>query len=171
MACKFQVSNAAVAYLVSGNPGLKCLRARGCRNLSQQESDPQKREFSFSYSCRELHNEIGRTCMLEEIALGWGFSYSSLEALKPAITSLRKITVGLGGLLGEDGLRKLPTICPMLESIILYFQVFVMVDLEIIVGDNYDFPCGLFCYTSISCDIRNIECSYDLDFGIIIFEV
>ncbi|XP_034226541.1 BTB/POZ domain-containing protein FBL11 isoform X2 [Prunus dulcis] len=117
------VSNAAVAYLVGGNPGLKCLKARGCRNLSQQESDPQKREFSFSYSCRELHNEIGRTCMLEEIALGWGFSYSSLEALKPAITSLRKITVGLGGLLGEDGLRKLPTICPMLELIILYFQV------------------------------------------------
>lgn len=114
--------------------------------------------------------------MLEEIALGWGFSYSSLEALKPAITSLRKITVGLGGLLGEDGLRKLPTICPMLELIILYFQVFVIVDLEIIVGDNCDFPCGLFCYTSmscdiISCDIRNIECSYDLDFGIIIFEV
>ncbi|XP_008241274.1 PREDICTED: BTB/POZ domain-containing protein FBL11 isoform X1 [Prunus mume] len=117
------VSNAAVAYLVGGNPGLKCLKARGCRNLSEQESDPQKREFSFSYSCRELHNEIGRTCMLEEIALGWGFSYASLEALKPAITSLRKITVGLGGLLGEDGLRKLPTICPMLESIILYFQV------------------------------------------------
>lgn len=91
--------------------------------MSQLESEAQERPFSSSYSCRELHNEIGRTCVLEEIALGWGFSYSSLEALKPAVTSLRKITVGLGGSLGEDGLRKLPTISPMLESIILYFQV------------------------------------------------
>ncbi|KAM1196846.1 hypothetical protein ACFX2I_008519 [Malus domestica] len=117
------VSKAALAHLISGNPGVKCLKARGCRNLSQQESEAQKRAFSSSYSCRELHNEIGRTCVLEEIALGWGFSYSSLKALKPAVTSLRKITVGLGGSLGEDGLRKLPTISPMLESIILYFQV------------------------------------------------
>lgn len=61
--------------------------------------------------------------MLEEIALGWGFSYSSLEALKPAISSMRKITVGLGGSLGEDSLGRLPNICPMLESIVLYFLV------------------------------------------------
>lgn len=122
-ACKIQVSEAALAHLVGRNPGLKCLKLRGCRNLSQQESDAQMREFSSAYSCRELHNKIGRTLMLEEISLGWGFSYSSLEALKPAISSLRKITVGLGGSLGEDALGRLPIICPMLESVILYFQV------------------------------------------------
>ena len=64
--------------------------------------------------------------MLEEIALGWGFSYSSLEAVKPAISSLWKITVGLGGSLGEDTLGRLPDICPKLESITLYFQVIVV---------------------------------------------
>ncbi|XP_024188680.1 BTB/POZ domain-containing protein FBL11 isoform X2 [Rosa chinensis] len=118
-----RVSQAALAHLVGRNPGLKCLKLRGCRNLSQQECDTQNGEFSSAYSCRELHNTIGRTLMLEDIALGWGFSYFSLEALKPAISSLRKITVGLGGSLGEDTLGRLPNICPMLESIVLYFQV------------------------------------------------
>ncbi|XP_004305356.1 PREDICTED: BTB/POZ domain-containing protein FBL11-like [Fragaria vesca subsp. vesca] len=118
-----KVAQAALAHLVGRNPGLKCLKLRGCRNLSQQERDTQKGEFSSVYSCRELLNTIGKTLMLEEIALGWGFSYSSLEALKPAISSLRKITVGLGGSLGEDSLGRLPNICPMLESIAIYFQV------------------------------------------------
>jgi hypothetical protein len=45
--------------------------------------------------------------------------------------SLKTINVGLGGMLGEDALRALPVICPMLETIILYFQVIIY------------FPCGL----------------------------
>ncbi|XP_050380363.1 BTB/POZ domain-containing protein FBL11 isoform X2 [Argentina anserina] len=118
-----KVSHAALAHLVGRNPGLKCLKLRGCRYLSQQECDTQKGEYSSVYSCRELLNTIGRTLRLEELALGWGFSYSSLEALKPAISSLRKITVGLGGSLGEDTLGRLLNICPMLDSIVLYFQV------------------------------------------------
>ncbi|KAL7195808.1 hypothetical protein ACSBR1_035945 [Camellia fascicularis] len=119
-----KVSSAALAHIISRNPGLKCLKAKGCRNLFHQKSKTEGRVFSsFEYSCREWYIELGKTCKLEEIALGWGFSCFSLEALKPAITTLRAITVGLGASLGQDSLELLPTTCPLLETVILYFQV------------------------------------------------
>ncbi|KAG8648659.1 hypothetical protein MANES_08G022900v8 [Manihot esculenta] len=117
------VSGDALAYIVNGNPALKCLNARGCKNLIHQGSNTSGTELSSSYSCRDLYTVLGKKCMLEEIAFGWGFSWLSLLALRPAIMSLRAISVGLGGSLGEDALRLLPTTCPMLESLILCFQV------------------------------------------------
>ncbi|KAJ4705164.1 BTB/POZ domain-containing protein FBL11 [Melia azedarach] len=117
------ISGASLAHIVRGNTGLKYLNARGCKNLFQQQSNTSGIDFSSSFPCEEIFVELGRTCKLEEIALGWGFSHLSLETLKPAITSLRTITVGLGGSLSEDSLRLLPTTCPMLESIVLHFQV------------------------------------------------
>ncbi|XP_018839777.1 BTB/POZ domain-containing protein FBL11 isoform X8 [Juglans regia] len=117
------VSGAALAQIVHGNPGLKHLRARGCRNMLQQETNTSEGEFSSSYTCKELYLELGKKCKLEEVALGWGFSCFSVEALQPAIKSLRSITVGLGGSLGEDVLQQLSATCPMLESLILHFQV------------------------------------------------
>ncbi|XP_062166562.1 BTB/POZ domain-containing protein FBL11 isoform X4 [Alnus glutinosa] len=117
------VSGAALAWIVRGNPGLKCLKVRGCRHMFQPESSTSGGEFSSSYTFKELYVELGKKCRLEEIALGWGFSYFSLEALQPAIMSLRSITVGLGGSLGENGLKQLSATCPMLESVILHFQV------------------------------------------------
>ncbi|KAA8516693.1 hypothetical protein F0562_016801 [Nyssa sinensis] len=119
-----KVSDAALAHIVRGNPGLKCLKARDCHNLFQNESKTQGGEFpSSSYSCTELFFELGKTCKLEEIALGWGLSGFSMEVLKPAIAMLRAMTVGLGGSLGHDVLKLLPTVCPFLESLILYYQV------------------------------------------------
>ncbi|CAL5419740.1 unnamed protein product [Camellia sinensis] len=119
-----KVSSAALAHIISRNPGLKCLKAKGCRNLFHQKSKTEGGVFSsFKYSCREWYIELGETCKLEEIALGWGFSCFSLEALKPAITTLRAITVGLGASLGQDSIELLPTTCPLLETVILYFQV------------------------------------------------
>ena len=120
---KFQVSGAALNLVVRANPGLKCLKARGCKNLFRPENMEKESKLSSSYSCEELFIELGKTCRLEEIALGWGFSYFSLQDLKPAILSLRAMTVGLGGSLPEDSLRLLPTTCPLLESLVLYFQV------------------------------------------------
>ncbi|XP_041024898.1 BTB/POZ domain-containing protein FBL11 isoform X4 [Juglans microcarpa x Juglans regia] len=117
------VSGAALAQIVHGNPGLKHLRARGCRNILQQETNTSVGEFSSLYTCKELYLELGKKCKLEEVALGWGFSCFSVEALQPAIKSLRSITVGLGGSLGEDVLQQLSATCPMLESLILHFQV------------------------------------------------
>lgn len=119
-----KVSGVAVAHLVHQNPGLKCLKARGCRHLSPNLTKIEGREHhTLSYTSAELHCELGKSCQLEEIAVGWGFSLFSLEALKPAIGSLRTLVVGLGGSLGHDGLKFLPAFCPLLETLMIYFQV------------------------------------------------
>lgn len=117
---KIQVSANVLAHVVHGNPGLKQLKARGCKNLFHQCKSP---EFGFSSSSEDFYLELGKKCQLEEIALGWGFSLFSFRTLKHAITSLRAITVGLGGTLGQDALTLLPATCPLLESVILHFQV------------------------------------------------
>lgn len=122
---KLQISRAALAYVIHGNPSLNCLKARGCRNLVQEDGSIEKRESSFSLH-EELNAELGKMCSLEEIEFGWGFSTFSLRALEPALISLKTITVGLGGMLGEDALRRLPAICPLLETIILHFQVIII---------------------------------------------
>ncbi|KAI3814130.1 hypothetical protein L1987_18877 [Smallanthus sonchifolius] len=109
-----KVSAAAVAHVIGQNPGLKCLKARGCKNLLQQGSMTESKNVYF---------ELGKLCKLDEISVGWGFSYLSLEALKPAISLLKAIEVGLGGFLCHDGLKLLPVTCPLLESVVLYFQV------------------------------------------------
>lgn len=114
------VSANVLAHVVHGNPGLKQLKARGCKNLFHQCKSP---EFGFSSSSEDFYLELGKKCQLEEIALGWGFSLFSFRTLKHAITSLRAITVGLGGTLGQDALTLLPATCPLLESVILHFQV------------------------------------------------
>lgn len=76
-----------------------------------------------THTPEEFFVELGKSCKLEELELGWGFSYFSLRALKPAINILRTLVVGLGGSLGPDGLELLPSFCPMLETLIIYFQV------------------------------------------------
>ncbi|KAI3707560.1 hypothetical protein L6452_26186 [Arctium lappa] len=114
-----KVSAAAVAHIIGRNPGLRCLKARGCENLLQQEVRTKGGENSNIF----FLFEFGKSCKLDEISVGWGFSYISLEALKPAVSRLKAIEVGLGGMLGHDGLKGLPAICPSLESVVLYFQV------------------------------------------------
>ncbi|PIN16821.1 hypothetical protein CDL12_10523 [Handroanthus impetiginosus] len=119
-----KVSCAALSHVIRRNPDLKSLKSRGCRHLLQLESETKERKLYIpSYPPEELYSELGKSCKLEEIELGWGFSFFSLGALKPAIKTLRSLVVGLGGSLGHDGLKLLPTVSPMLETLILYFQV------------------------------------------------
>ncbi|OIW05110.1 hypothetical protein TanjilG_02583 [Lupinus angustifolius] len=118
-----KISGAALAYIIHRNPSLKCLKARGCKNLFQEDNSIVKRESSFSTSHEELHAELEKECTLEEVEVGWGFSTFFLSALEPALMSLKTISVGLGGTLGEYALRRLPAICPLLETISLHFQV------------------------------------------------
>ncbi|GAU16053.1 hypothetical protein TSUD_339240 [Trifolium subterraneum] len=118
-----KISEAALSYVIHRHPNLKSLKARGCTNLLKGDSSIEKRECSFSSLHDELHADLGKKCRLEEIEFGWGFSSFSLRALEPALMSLKTISVGLGGMLGEDALRELPAICPLLETIILHFQV------------------------------------------------
>ncbi|KAF4368234.1 hypothetical protein F8388_022867 [Cannabis sativa] len=118
------VSGEALAHIIYRNTGLKCLRVKGCRNLFRCKCDATTMgEFSYLNSCGEVEIALGKTCRLHEISLGWGFSHFSMEALKPAITTLRKLTAGLGSSLGEAALVQLPSACPILESVALYFQV------------------------------------------------
>ncbi|CAI8614818.1 unnamed protein product [Vicia faba] len=118
-----KISEAALSYVIHGNPSLKSLKARGCKNLLKGDIFIEKRESSFSSLHEELHTELGKKCRLEELEFGWGFSSFSFSALEPALRSLKTINVGLGGMLGDDALRQLPAICPLLETIILHFQV------------------------------------------------
>ncbi|XP_009627140.1 BTB/POZ domain-containing protein FBL11 isoform X2 [Nicotiana tomentosiformis] len=118
-----KVSCHAVGHVVRRSPHLKCLIARGCRHLLQEENNILENSPTLSYNCPVLYYELGKSCNLEEISIGWGFSFFSLEALRPAIKMLRTFIVGLGGSLGEDGLKLVPTFCPWLETLILYFQV------------------------------------------------
>ncbi|KAI4348997.1 hypothetical protein L6164_009656 [Bauhinia variegata] len=114
-----KISGAALAHVICQNPSLKCLKARGCGNLVQENNNyTDKREYFH-----ELFAELGKMCRLEGIDFGWNFSSFSLKALEPAVTSLKTISVGLGGMLGEDALIRLPTICPLVEIVILNFQV------------------------------------------------
>ncbi|XP_075103270.1 BTB/POZ domain-containing protein FBL11-like isoform X2 [Nicotiana tabacum] len=118
-----KVSCHAVGHVVRRSPHLKCLIARGCRHLLQEENNILENFPTLSYNCPVLYYELGKSCNLEEISLGWGFSFFSLETLRPAIKMLKTFIVGLGGSLGEDGLKLVPTFCPWLETLILYFQV------------------------------------------------
>ncbi|CAJ1886721.1 unnamed protein product [Sphenostylis stenocarpa] len=118
-----KISGAALAYVIQGNPSLKCLKARDCRNLFPGDNCAEKRESCFPSWHEQLHAGLGKMCRLEEIEFGWGFSSFSLSSLESALMSLKTINLGLGGVLGEDSLKRLPAICPLLETIILHFQV------------------------------------------------
>ncbi|CAN8316642.1 unnamed protein product [Cochlearia groenlandica] len=110
------ISNTALARVISKNHNLKSLKARGCKNLLQLQIDGRTDSFSPLFNC------LRKTTRLEELEIGWGFSYFSLETLRPAIAFLRAISVGLGASLGDDALKLLPSACPLLESVVLCFQ-------------------------------------------------
>lgn len=123
-----QISGVALAHIVHRNPELRCMRAGGCKQLIQKESNFEGRICLSPSSCKELYAELGRASRMEELVLGWGFSSPPLKALEPAIKSLKEITVCLGASFGEDQLTLLPKICPALESVTLYFQVCISVE-------------------------------------------
>lgn len=119
-----KVCGPSLVHVVSHNHGLKSLIARGCKHLLQDESSREGTEFSGSlYTSVQLYSQLCRSCKLDELVVGWGFSFFSLETLKPAVSSLKTLVVGLGGYLGQDGLQLLPAFCPLLEKLMIYFQV------------------------------------------------
>ncbi|KAG9134625.1 hypothetical protein Leryth_000953 [Lithospermum erythrorhizon] len=117
------VSCAALAHIVKNNPGLKSLAARDCMHLLCDESGSDRRESCTSLSnLKGIYSELGKSTKLEELALGWGLSFSSMVTLGAAAGTLKSLIVGLGGSLGQNGVEMLPSICPLLETLILYFQ-------------------------------------------------
>lgn len=125
-----QVSGTALAYFIHRNPRLKVLKAMGCSNLHGYKNHAEINKCpskilptSNRSDEEELFHELSQTCILKEMEFGWGFTPFSLEILRPSVRTLRVITFGLGASLGEHALTILPDICPLLEEVVLKFQV------------------------------------------------
>lgn len=116
------ISRDALSRLVINNPGLRCLDARGCKKL-RADQIKHNDDSLCSDPCNNLFSLLGLECKLEELAVGWGVSFFSLNAMGPALRFLKAVNVGLGGSLGPEGLTLLCTLSPLLESIIILFQM------------------------------------------------
>ncbi|KAF8642194.1 hypothetical protein HU200_067457 [Digitaria exilis] len=114
------VSMASLAPVMQRNCNLKCLKTAGCQSLLF-ESDEVERISGYRYG--DFLQEIGSTCCLEDVEMGWGFCPIQIKDLIPSFSKVRKMTVGLGTTLAENVLHALPVICPSLESLTLRFQV------------------------------------------------
>ncbi|KAK9127687.1 hypothetical protein Syun_016484 [Stephania yunnanensis] len=111
------VSCAAVTYVIKRNADLRCFKSIGCRNLCRTD---------LSNGCmraEQMYVEMGEICNLEDVAFGWGFSSLSLIGLGSAMRSLRAMRVGLGASLNEFVLMELSNTCPLLEQLVLKFQI------------------------------------------------
>ncbi|CAL9770597.1 unnamed protein product [Musa acuminata subsp. burmannicoides] len=114
------VSMQALTSVVRRNTGIRCLKATGCTKLNRPDT------YDLASAVTANHKgylfELSQHCILEEVAFGWGFSILSVEELVP-LSRLRCITIGLGASPGHHVLCLLPKMCPLLESVILIFQV------------------------------------------------
>jgi hypothetical protein len=110
----------SLAPVIRRNCNLNCLKTAGCRNLLF-EHDEVERISGNKYG--NFLQEIGSTCCLEEVEMGWGFCPIQIKDLIPSFSKVRKMTIGLGTTLAENVLHALPVICPSLESLKLRFQV------------------------------------------------
>lgn len=110
----------ALTSVVRRNPGIRCLKATGCTKLNRHDTYDLASAVTANYKAYLF--ELSQHCVLEEVAFGWGFSILSVEELVP-LSRLRCITIGLGASPGHHVLCMLPKMCPLLESVILIFQV------------------------------------------------
>lgn len=115
------VSMKALTSVIRRNPGVRILKATGCRNLHQLNSGDCMLTGGASFE--DLLRELSKGCIVEEMALGWGFSSLPMEELELTMRKLRGITLGIGASPGHHVLCALPKMSPLLESVILVFQV------------------------------------------------
>ncbi|PKU84509.1 BTB/POZ domain-containing protein FBL11 [Dendrobium catenatum] len=112
----------SIRMLISdANPEMRSLRGTGCSKL--HHGGDQNLAYTHRTEFQDFLDELGKRCMLEELALGWGFSSIGLERLQPAFRNLRILYVGLGAEMDHHLLCLVPKICPLLESLVLRFQV------------------------------------------------
>jgi len=115
-----QISMVSLAPVIRRNCKLNCLKTAGCRSLLL-ECDNVENISGNKYG--DFLQEVGTTCCLEDVEMGWGFCPIQIEDLAPSFSKVRKMTIGLGTALAENVMCALPMICPFLESLILRFQV------------------------------------------------
>ncbi|CAD6234583.1 unnamed protein product [Miscanthus lutarioriparius] len=114
------ISMVSLAPVIRRNCKLNCLKTAGCRSLLL-ECDNVENISGNKYG--DFLQEVGTTCCLEDVEMGWGFCPIRIEDLAPSFSKVRKMTIGLGTALAENVMCALPMICPFLESLILRFQV------------------------------------------------
>lgn len=117
------VSGRALAYIIARNTGLKVLKVRGCKLLSSYSDWPEVDDPQSFLGNGGLFQALSGITSLQELSIGWGLSGFFLETLRPALRSLKSLTVGLGGSLSSQAWMLLPEICPSLECISVCFQV------------------------------------------------
>ena len=120
LSINLQVSMASLAPVIRRNCNLNCLKTAGCRSLLFEHD---KVEHISGNKYGDFLQEIGSTCCLEDVEMGWGFCPIQIEDLIPSFSKVRNMAVGLGTTLAENVLHSLPVICPFLESLTLRFQV------------------------------------------------
>ena len=120
LSINLQVSMASLAPVIRRNCNLNCLKTAGCRSLLFEHD---KVEHISGNKYGDFLQEIGSTCCLEDVEMGWAFCPIQIEDLIPSFSKVRNMTVGLGTTLMENVLHALPVICPFLESVTLRFQV------------------------------------------------
>lgn len=160
------VSGTALAYFIHRNPRLTVLKAMGCSNLHGYKNNAEINKcpskilpISNRSDEEDLFHELSQTCILKEMEFGWGFTPFSLEILRPSVRTLRVVTFGLGASLGEHALTILPDICPLLEEVVLKFQVISDCILRSIMSSLRNLKVLSLCYclgilTSLSFQIR-----------------
>ncbi|CAM0885363.1 unnamed protein product [Alopecurus aequalis] len=114
------VSMVSLAPVLRRNSNLSCLKTAGCRNLLFEHGEVQSVSGN-KYG--GFLQEITSTCCLEDVEMGWAFRPIRIDDLIPSFNKIRRITVGLGTTLPENILHSLPKICPLLDSLVLRFQV------------------------------------------------
>ncbi|CAA6660715.1 unnamed protein product [Spirodela intermedia] len=119
------VSFRALCHVIKRNPDLRMLRVSGCWNFYNTEGVAST--STSEGSSEDLFRELNEKCLLEEVAFGWGFTSSSLFKGKNAFARVRTMSIGLGASLD---ISLLPEICPLIDTLVLKFQVISDSDLR-----------------------------------------
>ncbi|XP_021312712.1 BTB/POZ domain-containing protein FBL11 isoform X2 [Sorghum bicolor] len=114
------ISMVSLAPVIRRNCKLNCLKTAGCHSLLLECGNV---EHISGNKYGDFLQEVGITCCLEDVEMGWGFCPIRIEDLVPSFSKVRNMTIGLGTALAENVLCAVPMICPFLESLILRFQV------------------------------------------------
>ncbi|KAL2631684.1 hypothetical protein R1flu_016370 [Riccia fluitans] len=115
-----KVSAKSLAAVIRMSPELRSLDVRGCTRICNPENG--EGEVAVNRDDGSLFKELESRDFLEELKVGWRFSYFGLEAMTPSQKLLRNLEVGVGGNLCNLCLGKISAHWSSLQKISLCFQ-------------------------------------------------
>ncbi|KAL3689576.1 hypothetical protein R1sor_015885 [Riccia sorocarpa] len=120
-----KVSANALGPVIRMNEGLRSLDIRGCPNVCTSEVEDNDGSTHSSAGLPHdgrLFEQLGSSNLLEELKVGWRFSYFALEAMEPNQKLLKNFEVGVGGSLCNMCLGKISMHWSSLQKLTLCFQ-------------------------------------------------